>query len=59
MGRRGGLAHLASVLDDRFIKIEDMHGKEGSRLAYESHAAAIDAIEMIIEEEKISCDLRG
>src|SRR3954463_6017898 len=35
-------AHLASAIDDRFVEIERMHGEEGSRLAYQSHAAAID-----------------
>src|SRR5437773_1626540 len=35
-------AHLASALDDRFFELEKMHGQEGSRLAAQSHAAAID-----------------
>ncbi|MDB5172142.1 MAG: puuB [Phycisphaerales bacterium] len=49
-------AHLASAIDDRFFEIERLHGKERSRLAHESHAAAIDTIERICNEEKISCD---
>ncbi|HEX3356187.1 MAG TPA: FAD-dependent oxidoreductase [Tepidisphaeraceae bacterium] len=49
-------AHLASAIDDRFIEIERLHGKEASRLAYESHAAAIDTIEQTIRDEKIACD---
>ncbi len=49
-------AHLASAIDDRFIEIERMHGVEGSRLAYESHAAAIDTIERICGQEKIKCE---
>jgi len=49
-------AHLASAIDDRFIEIEKSHGTEGSRLAYESHAAAIDVIERIAADEKIKCD---
>lgn len=48
-------AHLASAIDDRFVEIERMHGEEGSRLSYESHAAAIDAIERISQDEKIRC----
>src|SRR5579871_2580568 len=49
-------AHLASAIDDRFIEIERLHGEEGSRLAYESHAAAIDMIERIACDEKIDCE---
>lgn len=49
-------AHLASAQDDRFTEIERLHGVEGSRLAYESHAAAIDLIESIARDEKINCD---
>jgi glycine/D-amino acid oxidase-like deaminating enzyme/nitrite reductase/ring-hydroxylating ferredoxin subunit len=49
-------AHLASAIDDRFVEIERLHGKKGARLAYQSHAAAIDTIERISREEKISCD---
>jgi glycine/D-amino acid oxidase-like deaminating enzyme/nitrite reductase/ring-hydroxylating ferredoxin subunit len=51
-------AHLASAIDDRFIEIERMHGEAKSRLAYESHAAAIDAIERIAVEEKIECEFK-
>lgn len=49
-------AHLTWVLDDRFYHLERLFGEEGARLAAESHAAAIDKIEKIVEEEKISCD---
>lgn len=49
-------AHLASALDDRFFELEKLHGADGARLAYESHAAAIDAIERIVFEERIACD---
>src|SRR3954447_18322723 len=49
-------AHLASAQDDRFTEIERLHGVEGSRVAYESHAAAIDLIESIVRDEKIPCD---
>src|SRR2546423_8243248 len=40
-------AHLVSALDDRFFELERMHGKEGARLAAQSHSAAIDKIESI------------
>src|SRR5688572_5655309 len=48
-------AHLASALDDRFMEIERLHGADGSRLAAESHSAAIDRIASIVEEERIDC----
>ena len=37
-------AHLASAIDDRFEEIERVHGREISKLHYESHTAAIDTI---------------
>src|SRR5687768_14322360 len=49
-------AHLVTALDDRFYHLEELHGRERSRLAAESHAAAIDRIERIVHDEKIDCD---
>jgi glycine/D-amino acid oxidase-like deaminating enzyme/nitrite reductase/ring-hydroxylating ferredoxin subunit len=49
-------AHLGSAIDDRFIEMERLHGEEGSRLAYESHAAAIGTIERIVHDERIPCE---
>jgi glycine/D-amino acid oxidase-like deaminating enzyme/nitrite reductase/ring-hydroxylating ferredoxin subunit len=49
-------AHLSNALDDRFYEIERIHGEEGSRLAAESHGAAIDRIESIVQAESIQCD---
>ena len=51
-------AHLASAIDDRFIEVQKIHGPDGSKLAYESHATAIDRIEQIVAEEKIDCDFK-
>src|ERR1700728_4157911 len=51
-------AHLASAIDDRFVEIERQHGKEKLRLAYQSHAAAIDTIERIVRDEKIDCEFK-
>ncbi len=51
-------AHLASALDDRYYEIERVHGGRNARLAYESHAAAIDEIERAVREEGIDCDFR-
>jgi glycine/D-amino acid oxidase-like deaminating enzyme/nitrite reductase/ring-hydroxylating ferredoxin subunit len=61
-GRVGGgmtertTAHLSNALDDRYFEIERLHGKEGARLAAQSHTAAIDRIEAIVGEEKIDCE---
>src|SRR5665811_518442 len=49
-------AHLVTALDDRYFELEKLHGERGARLAAESHAAAIDQIERIVNEEKIDCD---
>lgn len=49
-------AHLANAIDDRFTEMERLHGREGSRLAAESHGAAIDKIEEIVRAENIDCD---
>ncbi|HEX3036888.1 MAG TPA: FAD-dependent oxidoreductase [Thermodesulfobacteriota bacterium] len=49
-------AHLANEIDDSYIEIERLHGKEGARLAAESHTAAINTIETIATEERIECD---
>jgi len=51
-------AHLASAIDDRYFELEKIHGVEHSRLAAESHTAAIDRIEQIAQEENIDCDFR-
>lgn len=49
-------AHLSSALDDWFHVLEKVHGEGGARLAYESHAAAIDRIGAIAAAEGIQCD---
>ncbi len=49
-------AHLASALDDRFDRLIKLHGEDGARLAYQSHAAAIDQIEEIVDRHRIECD---
>jgi glycine/D-amino acid oxidase-like deaminating enzyme/nitrite reductase/ring-hydroxylating ferredoxin subunit len=51
-------AHLASALDDRYFEIEEWHGREGARLAAESHREAIDWIEAIAKNERIDCDFQ-
>src|SRR5918994_3214332 len=49
-------AHITHALDDRYYNLEQKHGLDGARNAANSHTAAIDLIESIIREEKISCD---
>ncbi|MDZ4858354.1 MAG: FAD-dependent oxidoreductase [Candidatus Hydrogenedentes bacterium] len=49
-------AHLSNAIDDRFYRIERIHGPEGARLAAESHTAAIHRIAGIAQKEAIACD---
>ena len=49
-------AHLTAAMDDYYQVLEKVHGKDGARLAYESHQGAIDAIERIATAEGIECD---
>jgi glycine/D-amino acid oxidase-like deaminating enzyme/nitrite reductase/ring-hydroxylating ferredoxin subunit len=49
-------AHLTNAMDDRYYVLERVHGTEGARLAAVSHGAAIDTIESIVRQERISCD---
>src|ERR1043166_8481300 len=49
-------AHLTNALDDRFYELERLFGEEGSRLAAQSHTAAIDCVESIVRQEKIDCE---
>jgi len=60
-GLRGGqtartTGHLCSALDDRYFRLEQLHGAERTRLAAQSHAAAVDMIEAICTVEHIDCD---
>ena len=49
-------AHLVNALDDRYFELERLHGEENTRLAAESHTAAINAVEAIVEQESIDCE---
>ena len=49
-------AHLVNALDDRYSELERLHGREGARLAADSHTKAIDTIEAIVRDERIACD---
>jgi glycine/D-amino acid oxidase-like deaminating enzyme/nitrite reductase/ring-hydroxylating ferredoxin subunit len=49
-------AHLTSVIDDRYHRIQRVHGEAEAQLAARSHAAAVDMIERIVNDAKIDCD---
>ncbi|HSL70559.1 MAG TPA: FAD-dependent oxidoreductase [Longimicrobiales bacterium] len=49
-------AHITAALDDRYWRIESMHGPEGARFAAASHTAAINRAEAITHQEGIDCD---
>ncbi|HKR74868.1 MAG TPA: FAD-dependent oxidoreductase [Candidatus Nitrosocosmicus sp.] len=49
-------AHITHALDDRYFNLEKLFGKDGAVMAAASHTKAIDFIESVILEEKISCD---
>src|SRR4051812_45686099 len=49
-------AHLVTALDWRYTELERYHGKEGARLAADSHAMAIARIEAIAQQEEVACD---
>ncbi|NOS68184.1 MAG: FAD-dependent oxidoreductase [Candidatus Peribacteraceae bacterium] len=49
-------AHLVTALDDRYMDLEKVHGKEGSALAAQSHGNAIDRVERIVQDENIDCE---
>jgi len=51
-------AHLTAVLDDRFFVLEKLFEDKQSRLAAESHRAAIDCIEKIVRDEEIDCNFQ-
>lgn len=49
-------AHLSNAIDDRYFEIERVHGLECSKIAAESHSAAIDFIEHFVQTEHVDCD---
>jgi glycine/D-amino acid oxidase-like deaminating enzyme/nitrite reductase/ring-hydroxylating ferredoxin subunit len=51
-------AHIVNALDDRYYDLEKYHGEDGSRMAAQSHSAAIDWIERVVASEKIECDFQ-
>jgi glycine/D-amino acid oxidase-like deaminating enzyme/nitrite reductase/ring-hydroxylating ferredoxin subunit len=51
-------AHLASAVDDRYYRLEQLFGTGGAQLVAESHATAIDYIEAMVRARRIDCDFR-
>jgi glycine/D-amino acid oxidase-like deaminating enzyme/nitrite reductase/ring-hydroxylating ferredoxin subunit len=51
-------AHLTNAIDARFFNIERLHGADAARLTAQSHAAAIDRVEIIADELAVDCDFR-
>ena len=49
-------AHISNALDDGYFELERLHGREGARLAAESHTAALDQIEALVLQAGIDCD---
>ena len=55
-GRTSG--HLSSDLDDGYVAIGKKHGKDGARVAAESHTWAIERVGTISKELGIDCEYR-
>lgn len=51
--------HLSNALDDHYLDLENYFGHEGSRLAAESHRAAIDFIKSLVEQHRIPCQFES
>ena len=50
------LAHLSSAIPQPYDELERVHGAENARLAAQSYAAAIEALEGIVRRERIACE---
>ena len=51
-------AHITSVIDDRYSRLENIHGIEAARIAAQSQRDAVLEIERIILKENINCDFK-
>ncbi|GHA59937.1 (2Fe-2S) ferredoxin [Pontibacter akesuensis] len=49
-------AHLSNALDEQYYNLIKLFGKDGARLACQSHASAIDKIQEISKEENIDSE---
>lgn len=50
-------AHVSDALDDHYYVLERAHGKDGAKLAAESHRAGLESIASICMREQIACEL--
>ncbi|PIB00708.1 putative Rieske 2Fe-2S iron-sulfur protein [Cercospora beticola] len=55
-GRTSG--HLASALDDGYANIASKHGKNGAKIAAESHQWAINRVGELVQKHHIDCEYR-
>lgn len=51
-------AHVTSVIDDRYSRLEKIHGEDAVRMASQSQRVAVEEIERIINKENINCDFK-
>ena len=51
-------AHLVAICDDSFDSFISLRGKEAARLFYQSQSEAVNRIEAVQQEERISCNFR-
>ena len=51
-------SHLSNALDDRYYNLIKMHGEKNAQLAAQSHMAAINYIERVVNENDIDCDFK-
>jgi glycine/D-amino acid oxidase-like deaminating enzyme len=51
-------AHLTSMSDDTFKKLNDVRGVDGGKTFFDSHSSAISRIEQIQGNEQIACNFR-
>jgi glycine/D-amino acid oxidase-like deaminating enzyme/nitrite reductase/ring-hydroxylating ferredoxin subunit len=51
-------AHLTSMSDDTFKKLNEARGEEGGKTFFDSHSSAISRIEQIQAGEQIACNFR-
>lgn len=49
-------AQFSPVLGRRYFELEKYHGQQGTFLIAESHCAAIQKVQYIVDQEKIDCD---
>jgi glycine/D-amino acid oxidase-like deaminating enzyme len=51
-------AHLSFALDDHYFELEKLFGKEKTKLAADSHMAAVKFIERTVRLENIDCNFK-